>query len=380
MTAAGWLRALVVASGVAILIGCVWVVSAGGESSLPRDERPAASDERPAAPEERVASTKRDRVRPTAPTGIRLKAQFGTVLIAWTPSTDNVGVTGYDVFLGSKKRKLVRSPSWRLTGLACGRVLPLAVVARDRAGNRSPVVKETIQIPGCSASRPGWTGGFDTGDLSQWSFVHQYTPDRFRVVAADGAIVPRQGSHMARSEVRYKEPTSWWASMNVASVQKNGLPNVGLGNDVYMGWSIYLPNDFSYVPNTLANLLVEWHAEAPMSQAPFHFGINGYDGQFYVDLHTSMTGYRPVLQKSVGPMVKGRWVDCVIRTRWAQDSSGIIEFWMDGVKKFSWTGRTWGMQRTVYPVAGYYRTDYNATAVVYFDALKVGTSYEAVAP
>jgi hypothetical protein len=185
---------------------------------------------------------------------------------------------------------------------------------------------------------------------------------------------------MARVEVRYNEPTSWTASMNVSAVQKDHLPNVGLGNDVYMGWSVYIPSSFTYVPNTLANNIVEWHADASMSQAPFHFGINGYNGQFFVDLHTAASGYSPVLQPSVGAVVRGRWVDCVVRTKWAQDGSGVFEFWMDGEKKVSWTGRTWGTQAGVYPEAGYYRTNHNSTAVLYIDALKVGTSYASVAP
>ena len=185
---------------------------------------------------------------------------------------------------------------------------------------------------------------------------------------------------MARVEVRGGEPASWDASMNVSLAQKDNLPNVGLGNDVYMGWSVYIPGNFSYPTNGGSNLIVEWHADASMQQAPFHFGINGYTGQFFVDLHTAATGFSPVLSKDIGPLVTGRWVDCVVRTKWAQDASGVFEFWMDGVKRVSWTGRTWGTQQVVYPEAGYYRANYNATAVLYIDALKVGTSYDSVAP
>jgi hypothetical protein len=87
-----------------------------------------------------------------------------------------------------------------------------------------------------------------------------------------------------------------------------------------------------------------------------------------------------VLHRDLGPVVTGRWVDCVVRTKWAQDASGVIEFWVDGVKRVSWTGRTWGTQQIVYPMAGYYRGNYSATAVLYIDALKVGTSYDSVAP
>ncbi len=85
----------------------------------------------------------------------------------------------------------------------------------------------------------------------------------------------------------------------------------------------------------------------------------------------------------LGDLVTGRWVDFVFRTRWATDSSGIIEGWMDGVKRFSSARRTWypdGQISYVKPQLGYYRANYSETAVLYLDAYKIGSTYESVAP
>jgi hypothetical protein len=167
-------------------------------------------------------------------------------------------------------------------------------------------------------------------------------------------------------------------------VQGNELSGVGLGADIYTGFSLYLPVGFQPVPNQFFNNIVEWHAEAPMSQAPIHFFINTIEApipNLSLDLHTDQTGYNPKGRWQFGPMVTGRWVDYVFRVKWAQDTSGIVEGWQDGVKKFS-SGpiRTWGVQNAIYPMAGYYRYSFSQSAVLYIDAFKVGTSYASVVP
>ena len=161
--------------------------------------------------------------------------------------------------------------------------------------------------------------------------------------------------------------------------------------DVYTGFSIFLPNGFSHVAEPsgegLANTIIEWHTTPPMSQAPIHFFLDGRSGQggaFSLDLHTAVDGYNPIPAYGgwkFGSLVTGRWVDFVFRTKWATDSSGIIEGWMDGTKRFSWTGKTWGDAVTfMYLVSGYYRGVWPSTAIFYLDAIKVGTSYQSVAP
>jgi len=330
-----------------------------------------------------------DTAAPTSPTGLAASnVTQSSLTLTWNASTDNVGVAGYDVFRYGTKMASLTSISSDQTGLACATSYWFGVEAYDAAGNRSSRARLDVSTSPCSAPPPPppapsgsvlFDGGWDTGDLSQWSGVHRFSADRFRVATSDGAITPRDGSHMARIEVRPNEPASWDSSMNVSLAQKNGLPSVNDGSDVYLGWSLYLPPNFPYVPNHLANVMVEWHSDSATAQAPFHFGINGYNGQFFFDLHTAQTGYAPVGRWDIGPVITGRWVDFVVRTKWAQDSSGIMEGWMDGVKKFTFTGRTWGAQQVVYPMAGHYRVNHNATAVLYIDALRVGTTYQSVA-
>jgi polysaccharide lyase-like protein len=125
---------------------------------------------------------------------------------------------------------------------------------------------------------------------------------------------------------------------------------------------------------------MEWHGNSSTLQAPVHFAIDGYTGKYAMDLHTQ-SGWNPV-SFSFGPIIRGRWVDFVIHTKWAKDNSGIVEGWMDGQKMFSSSRQTWyssGID-SVYPMLGYYRVNYSQSAVFYVDAFKVGTSYQSVAP
>ncbi|MQY07901.1 glycosyl hydrolase family 18 protein [Actinomadura macrotermitis] len=79
-----------------------------------------------------------DTQAPTAPGGLRSTAKTATsVSLAWTASTDNVGVTGYDVYQGAAKADTVTGTSATVTGLTPKTAYSFTVKARDAAGNVS---------------------------------------------------------------------------------------------------------------------------------------------------------------------------------------------------------------------------------------------------
>jgi hypothetical protein len=78
--------------------------------------------------------------------------------MSWAASTDNVGVTGYDVFLGTTQVGTSSGTSYTYSGLSCGTSYTLGVDARDRAGNtsaRSSISASTAQCPSSSAGALG---------------------------------------------------------------------------------------------------------------------------------------------------------------------------------------------------------------------------------
>ncbi|RBQ15259.1 hypothetical protein DP939_36050 [Spongiactinospora rosea] len=84
-----------------------------------------------------------DDQRPSKPTGIRECATdyYGEVPMCWTPSTDDTGVTGYDIYqiAGDTIGRIGTSPipAYTATRLLPDLVHKFFIVARDAAGNMS---------------------------------------------------------------------------------------------------------------------------------------------------------------------------------------------------------------------------------------------------
>jgi endoglucanase len=113
-----------------------------------------------------------DTTPPSTPTGLTVTGTTATtVSLSWTASTDNVGVTGYQVFRGST---LVGSPTGTTftdSGLTPSTAYSYSVLAFDAAANFSPkstAVSATTASAaagsGCSASihiDTSWSSGFN---------------------------------------------------------------------------------------------------------------------------------------------------------------------------------------------------------------------------
>lgn len=108
-----------------------------------------------------VQNTPSDTTAPSKPSGLRV-AVAGTTQIAfyWTPSTDNAGVTAYEVYRDGVKVAETSLPNYLDSGLAPATSHKCQVFARDAAGNRSAassaVTGKTIAV---STSSSGTIAG-----------------------------------------------------------------------------------------------------------------------------------------------------------------------------------------------------------------------------
>lgn len=93
-----------------------------------------------------VKTLSNDLVAPSAPSGLATSAvTASSISLSWKPSTDNVGVTGYRVYLLTSTRKgssssllgTSASASYTATGLVKGTSYTFYVVAYDASGNTS---------------------------------------------------------------------------------------------------------------------------------------------------------------------------------------------------------------------------------------------------
>ena len=106
---------------------------------------------------------------PTVPANVNATATSAfSVQLAWDPSTDNVGVTGYDVLRNGLLLAHVTSPGYTDGTVLANSLYTYAVRARDAAGNVSdfsPATGVLTPIP----PTPVFADGFETGDMSSWT-------------------------------------------------------------------------------------------------------------------------------------------------------------------------------------------------------------------
>jgi chitodextrinase len=86
----------------------------------------------------------KDTQAPTAPANLSAEAlNTSQINLAWSPSTDNIGVTGYDIYRSAgdaapAKIATTLTTSFGDSGLTAATKYTYYVIARDAAGNNSP--------------------------------------------------------------------------------------------------------------------------------------------------------------------------------------------------------------------------------------------------
>ncbi|GAB2978694.1 cellulase family glycosylhydrolase [Saccharothrix stipae] len=146
--------------------------------------------------------------------------------LSWTASTDNVGVSGYDVVRVSGTAETAAgsstTTSTTITGLSAGTTYTFAVYARDAAGNRSTrsgTVNVTTQTGGggpasCAVTYKiagQWQGGFqgdvkiaNTGTTAVNGWTLRWTWANGQTVSQSwGATTAQSGSTLSATNVAY---------------------------------------------------------------------------------------------------------------------------------------------------------------------------------
>ncbi|MFD0905557.1 glycosyl hydrolase family 18 protein [Actinomadura sediminis] len=115
-----------------------------------------------------------DTEAPTAPSGLRSTGKSATtVALAWTASTDDVGVTGYDVYNGTGKVQTVTGTQTTVTGLTAETAYTFTVRARDAAGNVSAASNAVSVTTDAGGGQPGPGGDKVIGYFAQWGIYQR---------------------------------------------------------------------------------------------------------------------------------------------------------------------------------------------------------------
>src|SRR5437867_2423564 len=147
-----------------------------------------------------------DTTAPTTPTGLSASAITPTsVILSWGAATDNVGVTGYRVYVNDTLVVSSSSTSVQITELLAGGTRSFTVAAFDAAGNVSaPSAPLSVTTPPLTTPPPAptpppvslpqiqWSAGMETGDVSQWSEkVNTGNADSAAILALVAGIPPK---------------------------------------------------------------------------------------------------------------------------------------------------------------------------------------------
>jgi subtilisin family serine protease len=114
-----------------------------------------------------TTATPPDTEAPTAPTSLVSSSITQTSFtLAWNTSTDNVGVTGYDVYQNGSLIGSVTGTSADITGLTAATNYAMTVKAKDLAGNVS-ATSSTLNVTTADQTGGGCTGGISSFPYSE---------------------------------------------------------------------------------------------------------------------------------------------------------------------------------------------------------------------
>jgi chitinase len=110
-----------------------------------------------------------DTTPPSAPANLAVTGKTSSsVSLSWTASTDNVGVTAYDVFNGTIRATTVTGTSATVTGLSASTTYTFTVRARDAAGNTSAPSNQVSTTTSASGGGGGGSGHKRVAYFTQW--------------------------------------------------------------------------------------------------------------------------------------------------------------------------------------------------------------------
>lgn len=278
------------------------------------------------APSETASvTTPEDTTAPSVPAELSATAVSSRrVDLSWSASTDNVDVTGYQVYRDGSLIATAPSTSYNDTTVQASTSYSYAVAAVDAAGNASDwSTAASVTTPGATLL---FSDGFETGNLSRWTSSSGLVAESTTAHAGSWAVEGNTTNGATYAKKTLASPSasvhaSVWYQITSASAQVN-LLRVRTSTDTSIGYlyvsttgTLCLRNDAGAV--TLTSSVVPgsgWHLLELTLQ------INGassassvsVDGMTVTSLSkTGEWGTVPVGRFQIGEVQTGRTYDVV---------------------------------------------------------------------
>jgi chitodextrinase len=180
-------------------------------------------------------TTATDTQAPSTPTGLTASAVSSSQInLSWTASTDNVGVTGYDVYRAGALIASTVGTTYSNTGLAASTTYSYTIKAKDAAGN--------VSAASSAASATTQAGGGGTGAaLSRTGWTASSTPSSSEPASnlLDGNMATRwtTGTAMVSGQSLTID------MLAVKSFNKIVMDSTGSDADYARGYEVYVSND-----------------------------------------------------------------------------------------------------------------------------------------
>ncbi|MEV0588133.1 discoidin domain-containing protein [Nonomuraea sp. NPDC050310] len=193
-----------------------------------------------------------DTAAPSTPASLRVTGTTSSsVSLAWNASTDNVGVTGYEVFRGSTLVATVTGTTHTDTGLSPSTGYTYTVKALDAAGNRSaaggPVTGTTAGTSTgtlLSQGKPAYASsiegaGFEAGKAvdgdaaTRWASLEGQDPQWLRVDLGSTAAITRvkltwEAAYAKAYTIQTSPDASTWTTVHTTTNGDGGTDDLTL--------------------------------------------------------------------------------------------------------------------------------------------------------
>lgn len=249
-----------------------------------------------------------------------------------------------------------------------------------------------LAVAAAAVARPNvwFCGDFESGDFRGFSWdigrpecaVVVTRPVRRGRYAARITLAPGdRGAGKPRSELRV-------ADKEIERVHGRQ------GSVIWYGWSLLIPAGYADPPENQWQIVAQWHHRPPgevnaggslrvTGPPPLALHLEAAAGKEFLALIARASRRSPPRVLGRRQVRLGAWIDLVFQIKCSTGGDGFVAAWIDG-RPFT-AGRMKGP--TLYtPIANYLRIGLyrgkgvQTTNSVYLDEVRVGSSYQAVAP
>jgi hypothetical protein len=295
-----------------------------------------------------------DSTPPSTPTGLAVRgATQSSISVGWNPSSDDVGVAGYDIFRNSSKTDTTTGLTYTLSGLACGTTYTLGLDAYDDAGNVSGRASITAASSPCGGNvsppelvfpgvtgAPGTTlperacndpspstsctqeGGLTRSDYEGSSILNGVNERERWVADPTGS-----GKTVAQLEVYGDDTADLYGGTRATLYEANRTANCN-GCEAWFVYGYYIPVGFQY-PDQWFSLMQNFSPSRPIQTIELRgSGCAAAAPRNHVcfgDRPTPSNDY--VTYKDLGSVNEGHWMYIVAHIKFSNTTTGSIQVW-----------------------------------------------------